>query len=152
MIKVFAIFVLIFTTNTVFAEIPQAEIKQTYYCSGIVAETKPSATRGFYIIGTTLYVETGPVGAIEWFDFLDMDNYGSSNYLEPQYISSSAGCENCMPEYASFHKNATSEHFWQQHGYQNFKDYCPHADTFGVWNGIDYCESISRTHLGCIKM
>lgn len=131
------------------AIVPSAKVSQTNYCRGVIAETTPT-TSGDYLVGTVLSVETGPVGAKQWYDFYDEENMGYSGYRPNAY--SSAGCEDCMPEYAQFNKTGLSEHFWQEAEVDYFTGYCPNSQTFGIWIPGEYCEVLTQTHPGCTSM
>lgn len=139
---------LVVFTGSTWAIVPTATTSQTGFCSGVVAETKATG-RGDYLVGTSLYVESGPVGGKQWYDFYDEENMGYSGY-RPN-AQSIAGCEDCMPEYSTYSKTGISEHFWQEAEVQYFTGYCPHSSTFGIWLPGEYCELVTRTHPGCIS-
>lgn len=129
------------------AALPTADTSQTNHCRGLVAETKTSGT-GLYIVGTYVSVQIGPIGQKEWYDFFDEDNWGSTYYQANAY--SRAGCESCFLDHEyRYSRLAISEHFWQEHEYPVFAEYCPHSQTFGTWNPGDYCEALTQEHAGC---
>lgn len=125
---------------------------QIGYCRGVMAETRPTGSSGHFLTGTSLYVETGPVGGKEWLDFHDENALLGSTYNSPEDAYSSAGCQDCMMGYGPYTKIGTSEHFWQHDEYEYYKDYCPYSWTYGTWVPGEYCEVLVQTHPGCVGM
>jgi len=132
------------------AALPSAEKAQFNYCRGLIAETTTSGT-GQYIVGTYLYITVGPAYHRKSREFFDEDNWGTTSFQ--QNARSRAGCEDCLgdQEYP-YDRLALSEHFWQEHQYTPFNEYCPNTQTFGTWVPGDYCEAIVKQHAGCVPI